>query len=242
MSANFFVELNAVGKLRRIFICVDKYCNKIWSSVEALSLKWLCIKLFFVNLRMKKSEIRKIYLEKRKNLSQDVVFLLSERIFENFINFFKPVSNQKVHIFVPIEKFKEINTQIFIDYFLSRNIKVFVPKIVDTKLISVEIFSDTQFETNNWGISEPVSNEDSEVLDFDFVITPLLYCDFRGNRVGYGKGFYDQFFKNISKNSKKIGVNYFNPDDIIDDVWENDIPLDYLVTGIDVLSFSVKSE
>jgi len=242
MSANFFVELNAVGKLRRIFICVDKYCNKIWSSVEALSLKWLCIKLFFVNLRMKKSEIRKIYLEKRKNLSQDVVFLLSERIFENFINFFKPVSNQKVHIFVPIEKFKEINTQIFIDYFLSRNIKVFVPKIVDTKLISVEIFSDTQFETNNWGISEPVSNEDSEILDFDFVITPLLYCDFRGNRVGYGKGFYDQFFENISKNSKKIGVNYFNPDDIIDDVWENDIPLDYLVTATDVLSFSVKSE
>ncbi|AZA72851.1 5-formyltetrahydrofolate cyclo-ligase [Chryseobacterium indoltheticum] len=191
---------------------------------------------------MKKSEIRKIYLEKRKNLSQDEVFLLSERIFENFINFFKPVSNQKVHIFIPIEKFKEINTQIFIDYFLSRNIKVFVPKIVDTKLISVEIFSDTQFETNNWGISEPVSNEDSEVLDFDFVITPLLYCDFKGNRVGYGKGFYDQFFENISKNSKKIGVNYFNPDDIIDDVWENDIPLDYLVTGTDVLSFSVKSE
>lgn len=191
---------------------------------------------------MKKSEIRKIYLEKRKNLSQDEVFLLSERIFENFVKFFKPVSKQKVHIFVPIEKFKEINTQIFIDYFLSRNIKVFVPKIVDTKLISVEIFSDTQFETNNWGISEPVSNEDSEVLDFDFVITPLLYCDFKGNRVGYGKGFYDQFFENISKNSKKIGVNYFNPDDIIDDVWENDIPLDYLVTATDVLSFSVKSE
>lgn len=191
---------------------------------------------------MKKSEIRKIYLEKRKNLSQDEVFLLSERIFENFAKFFKPVSKQKVHIFVPIEKFKEINTQIFIDYFLSRNIKVFVPKIVDTKLISVEIFSDTQFETNNWGISEPVSNEDSEVLDFDFVITPLLYCDFKGNRVGYGKGFYDQFFENISKNSKKIGVNYFNPDDIIDDVRENDIPIDYLVTATDVLSFSVKSE
>lgn len=191
---------------------------------------------------MKKSEFRKIYLEKRNNLSQDEISLLSKRIFKNFINYFKPVSDQKIHIFIPIEKFKEINTQIFIDYFLSRNIKIFVPKIVDTKLISVEIFSDTQFETNNWGISEPVSNEDSEVLDFDFVITPLLYCDFKGNRVGYGKGFYDQFFENISKDSKKIGVNYFNPDDMIDDVWENDIPLDYLVTPIEVLSFSSKSE
>jgi 5-formyltetrahydrofolate cyclo-ligase len=175
-------------------------------------------------------------------LSQDEVFLLSEQIFENFINFFKPLSNQKIHIFIPIEKFKEINTQIFITYFLSRNIKVFVPKIVDAKLISVEIFSDTQFETNNWGISEPDSDEDSGVLNFDFVITPLLYCDFNGNRVGYGKGFYDHFFENISKESKKIGVNYFNPDHMIDDVWENDIPLDYLVTPTDVLSFSSISE
>ncbi|MBD3903766.1 5-formyltetrahydrofolate cyclo-ligase [Chryseobacterium sp. Ch-15] len=191
---------------------------------------------------MKKSELRKIYLEKRKNLSQDEVFFLSEKIFTNFINYFKPISEQKVHIFIPIEKFKEMNTQVFIDYFLSRNIKVFVPKIVDAKLISVEIFSDTQFETNNWGIFEPISNEDFEVLDFDFVITPLLYCDFKGNRVGYGKGFYDEFFSNISKDSKKIGVNYFNPDDMIDDVWENDIPLDYLVTPTDVLSFFNKSE
>lgn len=191
---------------------------------------------------MKKSELRKIYLEKRNSLSKDEISLFSKRIFQNFINYFKPVSDQKIHIFIPIEKFKEIDTQMFINYFLSRNISVFVPKIVDTKLISVEIFSDTQFETNNWGISEPVSNEDSEVLDFDFVITPLLYCDFKGDRVGYGKGFYDQFFENISKDSKKIGVNYFNPDDMIDDVWENDIPLDYLVTPTEVLSFFNKSE
>ncbi|MCD1118926.1 5-formyltetrahydrofolate cyclo-ligase [Chryseobacterium turcicum] len=191
---------------------------------------------------MKKSEIRKAYLEKRKSLSQDEVSLLSEKIFANFINYFKPISEQKVHIFIPIEKFKEMNTQIFIDYFLDRNIKVYVPKIVDTKLISVEISSDTEFETNNWGISEPLSSEDSGVLDFDFVITPLLYCDHKGNRVGYGKGFYDEFFNNISKDSKKIGVNYFNPDDIIDDIWENDIPLDYLVTPTDVLSFLSKSE
>ncbi|AZB31026.1 5-formyltetrahydrofolate cyclo-ligase [Chryseobacterium balustinum] len=191
---------------------------------------------------MKKSEIRKIYFEKRKSLSQDEISFLSEKIFANFINYFKPISEQKVHIFIPIEKFKEMNTQIFIDYFLNRNIKVYVPKIVDTKLISVKISSDTPFTINNWGISEPLSNEDSGVLDFDFVITPLLYCDFKGNRVGYGKGFYDQFFENISKSTKKIGVNYFNPDDMIDDVWENDIPLDYLVTPTEVLSFSSKSE
>jgi 5-formyltetrahydrofolate cyclo-ligase len=114
---------------------------------------------------------------------------------------------------------------------------VFVPKIADTKLISVGIFKDSEFAVNQWGISEPVSNEDSGITDFDFVITPLLYCDSAGNRVGYGKGFYDEFFESVSRRSKKIGVNYFNPDENIDDIREEDIPLDYLVTPTDVLSF-----
>ncbi|WP_306460095.1 5-formyltetrahydrofolate cyclo-ligase [Flavobacterium sp. B17] len=176
-------------------------------------------------------------MQKRKALSDDEAFLLSQKVFKNFVDYFKPVSGDKVHIFIPIARFIEIDTQLFINYFFSRNIRVFVPKIVDTQLISVEIFSDTKFEFNQWDISEPVSNEDSIVFDFDYVITPLLYCDKYGNRVGYGKGFYDGFFDNISKESKKIGVNYFNPDENIDDVWENDIPLDYLVTPTDVLSF-----
>lgn len=191
---------------------------------------------------MKKSELRKKYLAKRKSLTANEIFQLSNEIFKNFVDYFKLSSGQKIHIFIPIEKFKEINTQIFIDYFLSRNIRVFVPKIVETKLISVEIFADTKYEINDWQISEPASNEDSGVLDFDYVVTPLLYADRKGNRVGYGKGFYDGFFETISKETKKIGVNYFNPDENIDDVWENDIPLDYLVTPTEVLSFSGASE
>ena len=190
---------------------------------------------------MKKSEIRKIYLEKRKLLSEKEIFLFSVKIFSNFVNYFKPISGQKIHVFIPIKKFKEIDSQIFITYFQSRNIRVFVPKIVDAELISVEIFPDTKFVTNSWGISEPLSKEDSGILNFDYVITPLLYCDQNGNRVGYGKGFYDNFFESVSENTKKIGVNYFDTDDIVDDVWENDIPLDYLVTPTEVLSFLVGS-
>lgn len=191
---------------------------------------------------MLKAELRKKYMQKRKALSIDEAFLLSEKVFKNFIEYFKPSQNQKIHIFIPIEKLREVNTQIFVSYFLSGKIRVFVPKIVDTRLISVEIFADSKFELNNWGISEPVSDEDSGILDYDFIITPLLYCDSKGNRVGYGKGFYDGFFEKVSVETKKIGVNYFNPEENIDDVWENDIPLDYLVTPDAVLSFSGASE
>lgn len=186
---------------------------------------------------MLKAELRKKYMQKRKALSTDEAFLLSKKIFEHFISYFKPKEGEKVHVFIPILERKEIDTQIFIDYFLAQNIRVFVPKIVADELINIEIFTDTVFETSNWGISEPVSNEDSGETFFHYVITPLLYCDTRGNRVGYGKGFYDGFFESVSDEVKKIGVNYFNPDENIDDVWENDILLDYLVTPADVLSF-----
>lgn len=186
---------------------------------------------------MLKAELRKKYMQKRKALSSDEAFLLSEKIFENFLIHFKPHAGQKVHIFVPIEKFNEINTQLFIQYFLAHQIRVYVPKIVADQLINIEIFENTEFETNAWGISEPVSNLDSGENYFHYVITPLLYCDKKGNRVGYGKGFYDGLFQSISPEAKKIGVNYFDPDESIDDVWENDIPLDYLVTPVEVLSF-----
>ena len=195
-----------------------------------------------MNLSLTKKELRAIYKEKRMALSKDEAFLLSKDIFNRFLAFFQPISGQKVHIFIPIEKFKEMDTQIFIDYFLEHQIRVFVPKMLGEELISVEIFTSTKFEENLWNIVEPVSNEDSGVIDFDFVIAPLLYCDKKGNRVGYGKGFYDGFFETISPNTKKIGVNYFNPDVDIDDLWEKDIPLDYLVTPTDVLSFSGASE
>ncbi|CAA7194311.1 5-formyltetrahydrofolate cyclo-ligase [Chryseobacterium potabilaquae] len=186
---------------------------------------------------MLKAELRKIYIQKRKALSSDEALLLSEKIFNNFVDYFSPVEDQKIHIFTPIKKFNEINTFMFITYFLSQNIRVFVPKVIDNKLINIEIFEDTVFESNPWGILEPISNRDSEETHFHYIITPLLYCDFNGNRVGYGKGFYDAFFQDISPESKKVGINYFSPNEMIEDVWENDISLHYLVTPREVLSF-----
>ena len=94
---------------------------------------------------MTKKEIRKKYTEKRKTLSQDEVLLLSELIFKNFLQYFNLSEHQKVHCFLPISDKKEVDTQGFIEELLKRKIRVFVPKIVDEKLISVEINAKTNF-------------------------------------------------------------------------------------------------
>ena len=189
---------------------------------------------------MKKQDLRKKYLEKRKTLSTDEVLLLSEKIYKNFILQFNVIENQDVHIFLPIEKFNEIETKFFLEYFWSKNVNVFVPKIHQNKIISVRFSPETTLKENSWGILEPISNE-NECSGFDFVITPLLYCDKKGNRIGYGKGFYDEFFKTINADAKKIGVNFFPPIDFIDDVSGFDVKLDYLVTPEETLSFSLTS-
>lgn len=190
---------------------------------------------------MTKSDIRKLYLQKRKTLSRDEVLSRSDEIFENFTRYFTPVSGQKIHVFLPIEKFNEIRTDLFAEHFLSQKIRVFVPKIVHDQIKSVEITSKTVFRKNKWEIVEPIAPS-TKIRDFDFVITPLLYCDHQGNRVGYGKGFYDKFFSELSSETKKIGLNYFNPEEKISDVEPFDIPLDYLVTPTAVLSFTGGAE
>lgn len=188
---------------------------------------------------MTKAELRKKYFQKRMLLSSKELQILSEAIIKNFILQFKPTENQKIHCFLPIEKFNEINTYPLINYCWDRGIKVFIPKIIGDDLIAVEYNENTVLKKNHWGILEPQTDDDSSEKYFDFIISPLLYCDEKGNRIGYGKGFYDNLFDSINLNCRKIGVSFYPPKEKIDDLRESDIPLDYLVTPISVLSFGI---
>ena len=186
---------------------------------------------------LNKSELRKLYLEKRQTFSTEEIEDYSKVIFENFLKYFDLSEVRKVHCFLPIKKFNEINTFHLIEYFWKNNIEVYVPKIIGEEMISVKFDRTTELDENSWGILEPKSNTDKPENNFDLVITPLVYCDRNGNRIGYGKGFYDKFFKKINLNVLKIGLNIFTPIQEISDVSANDMKLDYLVLPTEILSF-----
>ncbi|MGS0748458.1 5-formyltetrahydrofolate cyclo-ligase [Halpernia sp. GG3] len=186
-----------------------------------------------------KSELRKFYLEGRKSFSEEEIKKYSETIFENFLRHFDLSEVKKIHCFLPIKKFNEIKTLPLIKHLWEKNIEVFVPKIIGEEIISVKFDRSTELLENSWGILEPKSNDDQSEDHFDLVITPLVYCDSEGNRIGYGKGFYDKFFTKINLDSIKIGLNLFAPSQQIEDVSDADIKLDYLVTPTEILSFFV---
>ena len=187
---------------------------------------------------LNKSALRKLYLEQRKSFSEEEIKKYSETITENFLRYFDLSEVKKIHCFLPIRKFNEIKTLPLINYLWEKNIEVFVPKIVGEEIISVKFDRSTEMLENSWGIFEPKSNDDQSEDHFDLVITPLVYCDSEGNRIGYGKGFYDQFFTKINLDSIKIGLNLFAPSQQIEDVSDEDVKLDYLVIPTEILSFS----
>ena len=69
------------------------------------------------------------------------------------------------------------------------------------------------------------------------MFVPLLAYDKLGNRVGYGKVFYDQFLSECSPETLKIGLSFFEPEEQINDVFENDIQLDYCVSPHTIFKF-----
>lgn len=186
---------------------------------------------------LNKSILRKVYLKERMAFSEEEIEEYSSQIFENFKKSFPVFEGMNISIFLPINKFNEIKTRNFIDFFWENGINVFVPKLLNGEMISVKLDRATKLIENSWGIFEPESNEDSSEKQFDVVFTPLLYCDHKGNRIGYGKGFYDQFFRKINQESLKIGLNLFTPNELIADVSTEDVALDYLVTPTEILSF-----
>ena len=69
------------------------------------------------------------------------------------------------------------------------------------------------------------------------VFVPLVAFDELGNRVGYGKGFYDEFLKNCSKDTIKIGLSFFEAEAVISDIELHDVPLDFCVTPGKIYNF-----
>ena len=71
----------------------------------------------------------------------------------------------------------------------------------------------------------------------EVVFIPLLCFDLKGNRVGYGSGFYDRFLKECNSNTLKIGLSFFKPENIIEDTNSFDVKLDICITPQKVFSF-----
>lgn len=178
---------------------------------------------------MKKSEIREEYKGLRAQLSTDERAQKSAAVCEFLIKRTAEANLSSVHLFLPIQKFHELDLTVYINWLWSEEIQVVVPvSNMKTKEMSHVVYErGSELHVSSLGIPEPVSAVQADVGRIDMVIVPLLAIDQLYNRVGYGAGFYDAFFEALSSDVLKVGVGFFKPlKDAIEDVRSEDVPLD----------------
>ncbi len=143
------------------------------------------------------------------------------------------------HVFLPITEHKEINTEFILHVLAGKDKEIVVSKSdFETRKMTHFLLTDnTKIRKNEYNIPEPINGLEVPANKIEVVFVPLLAFDKKGHRVGYGKGFYDLFLSECNPNAIKIGLSFFEAEDIIEDVYENDVRLDYCVTPNEVYTF-----
>ncbi|MGY5356044.1 5-formyltetrahydrofolate cyclo-ligase [Wenyingzhuangia sp. IMCC45467] len=190
---------------------------------------------------MRKTDVRKKYKNLRRELSVENVESKSIFIANQLLKL--PIwNNTYYHLFLSIQEQKEVDTEHLLHVLFARNKEVVVSKS-DFKTNTLSHFlltENTKLKVNTYGIPEPTNGLPVPENMIDVVFVPLLGFDIKGNRVGYGKGFYDDFLSKCNNNTLKVGLSFFEAEENIDDVYEGDFPLDYCVTPNKIYDFNEK--
>lgn len=189
---------------------------------------------------MTKKELRNIYKHKRTLLGeaetdkmQDLVMIQFQQLPLPFLHY--------MHTYLPMDIQKEVDTYPVMEFlkFSNPGLNIVVPKTdpEDNSMTHYLYDEHTVLVKNRYHIMEPAGGNQVASSNIDLVLVPLLAFDERGNRVGYGKGFYDRFLAQCRKDVIKVGLSFFEAEPLIEDTDEFDIPLTYCVTPQKVYEF-----
>jgi 5-formyltetrahydrofolate cyclo-ligase len=187
---------------------------------------------------MLKKELRQKYKALRKQLSENELEEMSLAVANKLLKL--PIWEKSYfHIFLPITEHHEVNTEFILHLLSGKDKEIIISKSdFETRKMTHFLLTDnTKIKKNEYNIPEPIDGIEVPSHKIEVVFVPLLAFDKKGHRVGYGKGFYDKFLSECKPDVIKIGLSFFNPEELITDVFEGDIQLDYCVTPNEVYSF-----
>lgn len=187
---------------------------------------------------MKKSELRKKYKSLRNAFTEEQIENDSLAIANQLLKL-DVWDKSFYHIFLTIEEQKEINTDYILNILSGKDKNIIISKsnFEDYSMTHYLLTDNTRIKKNDYNIPEPVDGIEIQTSQLEVVFIPLLAFDKVGNRVGYGKGFYDRFLANCKLETIKIGLSFFEPENEIFETSEDDIRLDYCVTPEEVFQF-----
>jgi 5-formyltetrahydrofolate cyclo-ligase len=187
-----------------------------------------------------KTNIRKTYKAFRKLLTKDEVadksIAIANKVLE--MNIWNATY---YHVYLPIIEQNEVDTQDIMHVLFGKDKEVVVSKsdFNTSGMTHYLLTENTVLKKNAYNIPEPQNGLPVPVEMIDVVFVPLLAFDNLGNRIGYGKGFYDRFLSTVRPDAIKIGLSFFEACEVFGEVFESDIRLDFCVTPEKVYDFRV---
>ncbi len=150
-----------------------------------------------------KQETRKKIRKIREELEASQKVKLSEIINKKFLNL-EEVKNAKI-IMSYMDFKNEVETKIINEELKKLGKILILPRITRSEVVPVE--DDGNFFPGHFGVREPLGKE--YLGEIDLIIVPGVAFNLKGERIGFGKGYYDRFLsKEKYKSSKRISIAF----------------------------------
>jgi 5-formyltetrahydrofolate cyclo-ligase len=170
-----------------------------------------------------KDNIRQLLLEKRLSLSKKDRDTYAASLIQKIKAHPLYQKAKVVGLFSPIKNEPDLLP------LLKEKKRWLLPKVVGMSLIYVHKDQTTPMIKSSLGILEPEGNQD-EASSLDLIIIPGIAFDLKGNRIGFGKGYFDRF---LSTQSSKYVIGVAYPFQIIKTIMttEGDVPVDEVLVA-----------
>lgn len=173
---------------------------------------------------MSKNELRKKCLAVRKNIPDKTI--KSNEIYNEIINCSEYLDAKTIAFYYSTED--EVDTENLIAYTFLKEKTVLLPRVVGKQMVFLKVDETTKYQKSKFGIKEPISTEEYDPSQIDLFIVPGVAFDIKGNRLGYGGGYYDRYL--CLSDAPKLGIAF--EEQIINSIPtdENDIQMDIVQT------------
>lgn len=153
---------------------------------------------------MTKQELRTAIQLKRSELELSGYLRMSKAVTDQVISeYFDKIKS--VHVFIGMQNKREINTLPLIVEALKRGIEIWSPVIrPDKTMVHGPVKNIGDLSEGPFGLIQP--QKGSTLPKMDLVLVPGLAFTPIGNRLGWGKGYYDGFLGKLSPKTGLAGL------------------------------------
>lgn len=168
--------------------------------------------------------LRNNILAVRKSLTPEQMKERSKKVEEKLFGIEQFKKAKTIAFYIPLHN--EVETRSMIERALKEGKEVLVPVTNDEiKMCRFTSFDD--LVPGKFGVPEPEKKTPKD-HDAEVVIVPGIAFGLCMHRIGYGKGYYDKYFKK----SKAYGIGICHDFQVVDELprHKHDVPMDLIIT------------